>query len=551
MMENIKIIVMNEEHVVPKGTTLLELSREYQNKFQYPIILAKVNDSYHELSDTIDRPVDITFFDLTARVAHRVYVNGLVFLNIYAVKELFGKDANIVVQHSIDKGIYIETNFPLTEKKLEQLEEKMHEIIKKNIPILRVNASRRDAIQYYQKVGDKAKEGIMKYNTNTYVTLYRLGNLYNYFYNYMPPTTGCLGHFAFTYLNEKGYVLRFPTIYITNEIKEYVHHNNMFEVFRECREWAKVMHIQNVVELNEVVSNGRIGDLIRIDETLQSNRLLNVAKEIFERRNEIKVILIAGPSSSGKTTTTNKLCMYLRSFGLNPKMLSMDDYFVERDETPLDEDGNYDYESLKALDLNLFNHQVEQLLHQEEIVIPTYNFLIGSKQYKRKMRLEKDEILVIEGIHGLNNTILDNIERNKKFKIYISALTELNLDNHNRISTTDNRLLRRIIRDNRTRGYDVVKTLENWPLVRKGEENNIFPYQDEADFTFNSALIYELGVLKTYVEPLLYSVSQDSEYYEEAKRLINFLRVFLPIPSEDIPQDSVLREFIGGSCFHE
>lgn len=542
---------MNEEREIPKGMTLLELSHEYQKNFKYPIIIAKVNGAYKELKEKIEKPVDITFFDLTYRTAHRVYLNGLIFLNIYAIKELFGSKADIFVQHSIDKGIYIETNFLLTENKLQQINEKMREIVEKNLDIIKVNASRRDAINYYQKVGDKPKEGIMKYTTNTYITLYRLGNLYNYFYYDMPPHTGCLSHFAFTYLNDHGYVLRFPTIYIKDKIKEYEHHQNMFDVFKEYRDWAKVMHIQNVVELNDVVSKGRIADLIRIDETLQSNRLLKVAKQVYEKKDELKLILIAGPSSSGKTTTTNKLCMYLKSFGLNPKMLSMDDYFVEREDTPLDEDGNYDYESLRAIDLDLFNKQIEQLLNLEEVTIPTYNFLIGSKQYKKKMKLEENDILLIEGIHCLNPTILENIDRNKKFKIYISALTELNLDNHNRISTTDNRLLRRIIRDNRTRGYGVEKTLENWPLVRKGEENNIFPYQDEADFTFNSALIYELGVLKTYVEPLLYSVGQDSKHYEEAKRLINFLRIFLPIPSEAIPQDSLLREFIGGSCFHD
>ncbi len=551
MIDTIKIIVMNEEREIPKGMSLLELSREYQDRFQYPIIIAKVNDSYQELREKIIKPVDITFFDLTSRMGNRIYVNGLIFLNLYAVKKLWGNEANIVVQHSIDKGIYIETNFALTEQKVKQLEQKMHELVKQDLEIARVNVSRRDAIDYFKKVKDEAKEGIMKYNTNTYITLYRLGNWYNYFYNYMPVDTTGLDYFALTYLNQNGYVLRFPTVYLNKQIKEYEHHENMFEVFKECREWAKVMNIQNVVELNNVVAKGRIGDLIRIDETLQSNRLLQVAKEIFQKKDQLKLILIAGPSSSGKTTTTNKLCMYLKSFGLNPKMLSMDDYFVERDDTPLDEEGNYDYESLRALDLDLFNQQIEKLLKQEEVMIPTYNFILGTKQYKRKMQLGKDDILLIEGIHGLNPTILPNVPREKKFKIYISALTELNLDDHNRIPTTDNRLLRRMIRDNRTRGYDVTKTLENWPMVRKGEEQYIFPYQDEADVTFNSALIYELGVLKTYVEPLLYSVDQNSEYYEEAKRLINFLRMFLPIPSEAIPQDSILREFIGGSCFHD
>lgn len=551
MIDTIKVIVMNEEKEIPKGITLLELSREYQDKFRYPIIIAKVNDSYQELSEKIVKPVDITFFDLTSRIGNRIYVNGLIFLNLYAVKKCFGNDANIIVQHSIDKGIYIETNFELSSDKLNQIEKTMKDMVEQDLEITKINASRRDAIDYFKKVKDYPKEGIMKYNTNTYITLYRLGNLYNYFYNYMPVDTKSLSHFELTYLNEKGYVLRFPTVYVNNEIKPYQHHENMFEVFKECRTWAKVMHIQNVVDLNDVVAKGRIDDLIRIDETLQSQRLLSVAKDIYEKKDKIKLILIAGPSSSGKTTSTNKLCMYLKSFGLNPKMLSMDDYFVEREDTPLDEDGNYDYESLKAIDLELFNSQVEALLKGEEVVIPTYNFILGTKQYKKSMQLGENEILLIEGIHGLNTMILPNIPREEKFKIYISALTELNLDNHNRISTTDNRLLRRIIRDNRTRGYDVTKTLENWPFVRKGEENYIFPFQDEADFTFNSALIYELGVLKTYVEPLLYSVDQNSEYYEEAKRLINFLRMFLPIPSEAIPQDSVLREFIGGSCFHD
>lgn len=551
MIDTIKVIVMNEEREIPKGMTLLELSREYQDKFHYPIIIAKVNDSYQELREKIMKPVDITFFDLTSRIGNRIYVNGLIFLNLYAVKKLWGNDANIIVQHSIDKGIYIETNFELSEERLNQLESTMHNVVDQNLEITKINASRRDAMDYFKKIKDIPKVGIMKYNTNTYISLYRLGNLYNYFYNYMPVDTKSLGHFELTYLNEKGYVLRFPTVYLNESIKPYEHHKNMFEVFKEYRNWAKVMHVQNVVDLNDIIAKGRINDLIRIDETLQSQRLLSVAKEIFSRKDQIKLILIAGPSSSGKTTMTNKLCMYLKSFGLNPKMLSMDDYFVERENTPLDQDGNYDYESLRALDLDLFNSQVEKLLKNEEVVIPTYNFVLGTKQYRKKMKLGENEILLIEGIHGLNNTILPNIPREAKFKIYISALTELNLDNHNRIPTTDNRLLRRIIRDNRTRGYDVTKTLENWPLVRKGEENYIFPFQDEADFTFNSALIYEIGVLKTYVEPLLYSVDQNSEYYEEAKRLINFLRTFLPIPADAVPQDSILREFIGGSCFHD
>jgi len=276
-----------------------------------------------------------------------------------------------------------------------------------------------------------------------------------------------------------------------------------------------------------------------------------LAKNINSKRKDLKIVLIAGPSSAGKTTTSKKLCMYLKSFGLNPQVISMDDYFVERKDNPVDENGNPDYECLEALDLKLFDKQIEELLSKKKVKIPTYNFALGEKEYKRELCLEEEDILVIEGIHALDKKILTNIPKNKKYKVYISPLTELNMDDHNRVSTTDNRLLRRIIRDNRTRGYNVERTLRIWPSVRAGEEKYIFPFQDEADYTFNSALIYEIGVLKTYVEPLLYSVPSDSEYYEEAKRLLNFLRLFLPIPADAIPQDSILREFVGGSCFSD
>ena len=325
----------------------------------------------------------------------------------------------------------------------------------------------------------------------------------------------------------------------------------MFKVFKECREWTKLMKIETIADLNGVVSRGKIADLIRIDETLQSNRLLSVARKIVDNKKDKKIILLAGPSSSGKTTTTTKLCMYLKSFGLNPKMISMDDYFVDRDKTPVNEKGEKDYESIDAVDNELLTKQVDDLLNSKEGLAPIYNFKEGVKEFVKEMKLDKDDILLIEGIHALNPKVLKEIPAKNKFKIYLSALTELNIDYHNRFPTTDNRLLRRIIRDNRTRGYNVVDTLKVRNNVRNGEEKYIFPYQDEADVTINTALIYELGVLKTYVEPLLYSVDEDSIYYEEAKRLLNVLRLILPIPSESIPDDSIIREFIGGSCFHD
>ncbi len=551
MIETIEITINKQKYQLSKGVTLQEIAKEFQKEFAYPILLARVNNQLKELFEPVEDKANIEFLDLTSREGNRSHISGLTYILIYAVKRLYGKKANIVVQHSLDKGIYIEANFKLNESKVEEIKAMMKSLVEADMPINKITIDRIEAMKYFEEMKDYAKAGVMLYNTNTYVNLYRLGNYYNYFYNYMPDSTGKLGAFDLTYIKDNGFILQFPTVYIKDKIKKYEHHPHMFEVFKEYRDWAKIMHIENSVDLNKIVSTGKINDLIRIDETLQSNKLLTLAKEINSKRNKIKIVLMAGPSSSGKTTTSRKLCMYLKSSGLNPKVLSMDDYFVERKDNPLDENGKPDYECLEAIDLKLFDKQIASLLKGEKVKIPTYNFSLGEKEFKQEMQLEEKDILVIEGIHALDNKILTNISRDQKYKIYISALTELNMDDHNRISTTDNRLLRRIIRDNRTRGYNVEHTLKIWDSVRRGEEKYIFPFQDDADFTINSALIYEIGVLKTYVEPLLYSVPSDSPYYEESKRLINFLRLFLPIPADAIPQDSILREFIGGSCFHE
>ena len=551
VIEEITVTINSKEVKIPSGITLLQLSKEYQKDYRFPIILASVNNVYRELSYVINDPCGIVFYDLNSKIGNRSHIAGLTFLLLVAVKDIFGLNANIKVMHSLDKGIYIETSFPLTETILKSIARKVLNLVDMDMAITKVSVERLSAIKYFESVNDLAKAKIMQYNTNTYITLYRIGNYYNYFYHQMPPSTGCLKDFKLTYLNDNGFVLQFPTVYSNNQIKPYVHHENMFKVFKECRDWTKLMKIETIADLNEVVSKGKIADLIRIDETLQSNRLLGVAKEIVKHKKTKKIILLAGPSSSGKTTTTTKLCMYLRSFGLNPKMISMDDYFVERDETPLNDKGEKDYECFEAVDNTLLSKQIKSLLKGEEIIAPVYDFKAGKKEFIKKMTLDNNDILLIEGIHALNPKVLKDIPAENKFKIYLSALTELNIDNHNRFPTTDNRLLRRIIRDNRTRGYSVSATLAAWGNVRIGEEKYIFPYQDEADVTINTALIYELGVLKTYVEPLLYSVDEESLYYEEAKRLLNILRLILPIPSESIPADSIIREFIGGSCFHD
>lgn len=551
MIEEVKVTINGREESVPVGTTLLQLSKEYQKGYRFPIILASVNNVYKELSYVVNESCGITFYDLNSKIGNRAHIAGLTFLLIVAVKEIFGNNANITVMHSLDKGIYIKTSFPLTETILRSIAKKMLKLVDMDLAITKVSVERISAIHYFESINDLTKARIMKYNTNTYITLYRLSNYYNYFYGQMPPSTSSLKEFKLTYLDDNGFILQFPTMYSNNQIKPYVHHENMFKVFKECREWTKLMKIETIADLNDVVSRGKIADLIRIDETLQSNRLLGVARKIVSSKKDKKIILIAGPSSSGKTTTTTKLCMYLKSFGLNPKMISMDDYFVERDKTPLNEKGEKDYESINAVDNKLLTKQVNELLEGKVVMAPIYNFKEGVKEFVKELKLDKDDILLIEGIHALNPKVLKDIPAKNKFRIYLSALTELNIDNHNRFPTTDNRLLRRIIRDNRTRGYNVVDTLKVWSNVRRGEEKYIFPYQDEADITINTALIYELGVLKTYVEPLLYSVDEDSLYYEEAKRLLNILRLILPIPSESIPDDSIIREFIGGSCYHE
>ena len=550
MIESIEVTINNQKYRVSSGVTLEEVAAKLQKEYKYPILLAKVNGITKELSCKVQDSSNIEFLDLTSKEGNRTHISGLTYILLYAVKRLYAKDANIYVQHSLDKGIYVETSFKLTPSKIENIKAEMDRIVENDLPIIRTTIDRLEAINYFKTVGNEVKAEVLRYNTNTYVTLYRLGNYYNYFYNLMPTSTSKISAFDLTYIKDNAFVMRFPTIYQPNKIKEYEEHPGMFSAFQEFRDWGKIMKITTSVDLNKIVSSGKINDLIRIDETLQSNRLLNLAKTIHQNK-KIKIVLMAGPSSSGKTTTSRKLCMYLQSFGLTPKVLSMDDYFHERKDTPKDANGNYDFECLEAVDLKLFNSQLADLLKGEKVQVPTFNFGLGKKEYRHELQLAKDDIIVIEGIHALNPKILTNIPRENKFKIYICPLTEINMDDHNRVSTTDNRLLRRIIRDNRTRNYSVEKTLAAWSKVRTGEEKYIFPYQDEADFTMNSALIYEIGALKTYVEPLLYSVPYDSPYYEESKRLLNFLRIFLPIPADEIPKDSVLREFIGNGCFHD
>ncbi len=549
MIGNVEIKVMGEKRSVSSGLTYYDLAKEYQPKCSYPILLVKIGNTYKELSEYVCNGDEIEFVDLKNSYGNKVYINSLVLLLSYSVTKALGFSSKVFVKFSIDKGIYITTNFELTEEKLKKIKDTMQETVDANLKITRCRVTKKEALEYFKSQKDTSKVNSLNFITNTNVTLYKLGSTYDYFYSLMPVDTGVLQEFDLHYLNNRGFVLLFPTIY-TKGIKPYEHHAALFEVFSEFDKWAAAMEIGNVADLNKVVSNGKVDDIIRIEETLQSARLLQIAFKIVSKKKDAKVILMAGPSSSGKTTTCRKLSMYLRGFGLKPREISMDNYFIERDKTPLDENGEPDFECLEALDIKSFDNDVKNLLSGKGVKLPTYNFITGRREPgTEETFLGENEVLLIEGIHALNDKLLTSIDRKNKFKIYLSPLTVLTIDNHNRISTTDNRLLRRIVRDNRTRGYNVENTLKAWKKVRNGEEKHIFPNQDAADAVFNTALLYEIGVLKTYVEPLLYSVPMDSPHYNDARRLINMLKTFLPIPSDAVPDDSLLREFIGGSCF--
>lgn len=550
--ETIEVTVNGKRQEIIKDISLYDLLKTINLESKLPIILAKVDNRYKELSYTVKRPCTIEYVDILDKEGNRAYLNGLLYLMIYAGKNVLKKH-NFIVQHSIDKGIYIKTDKKITKEDVALLKKEMKEVIKINLNIEKLNVNRIDAMDYFKSIGDESKVNLLQYNTNSFITLYKLGHMYNFFFSMMPVEVRCLERFDLKYLNENGFVLLYQTSFMKEEIKSFEFHKKVFEEFEHYFEWMKAVNAEQVSALNKIVSSGKIGDFIRIDETIQSYMLVNIARQIYDNKDKIKIVLIAGPSSSGKTTTCNKLAMYLNGFGFHPRGISMDNYFRARESAPLDEFGKPDLESIDCLDLDLFNEQIAKIIGGEEVRLPIYDFIAGKPNYTQgeKIKLDSKDILIVEGIHALNPALLSNVPKKNKLRIYIAPFSCMNFDNQNRISTTDNRLLRRIIRDNTHRGYKVEQTLSNWDSVRRGEERNIFPFQDEADIVFNTAHVYEMGVLKTYVEPLLYSVDINSPYYEEAKRLINMLKMFLPISSEDIPKDSIVREFIGGGCFKQ
>ena len=546
-MEKVKVTYLGKSYMYPRDITLEDISKDFQKNYSETIIMAEVNGRPCELNYKVTDDVTVDFFDLTSPTGNRVYESGLIFVLEKACLNMLNSE--IEVKYSIDKGIYIKTYKKITKEDLDKVSREMKEIVKRNLPIQKNLVNRLEAIDYYKSTKNYDKVNVLKYSVNTNVNLYRLMDIYNYFFSYLPVSTGALKEFKLTYIDQNSFVLRYPNIYYLNKIPVYKHHDKLFNEFKKYDEWSEKLGIENVSSLNNKVTKGNVDDIVLLSENIQNNSLFKISETIYNNK-KLKLILLAGPSSSGKTTTSKKLELFLKGFGLNPIAISIDNYFVDRDKTPRLPDGSYDFESLNAINVELFNKNLKDLLDGKEVTLPVYNFITGKSELSdESIKLGEKEILIVEGLHALNEELTYSIDKKNKYKIYLCPLTVLSLDNHNRIRTTDNRLLRRIVRDNRTRGYSASDTLSTWGKVREGEEKYVFPFQDEADVIFNTSLIYELGVLKTYAEPLLYSVEESDPMYKEAVRLLNLLKNILPISNDYIPVDSIVREFIGGGYF--
>lgn len=527
--------------------TIYDLMKE-QN-LENEVIAVIIDNDITELSTKLKIDTKMKLIKIKDRMGAKIYRSGLKFLYITAVKELFGRNTNVELLHSLDKGIYTRINLELNNTMVDEIKAKMHELVKEDIRITRVVTSRKEAISYFNSVKEYEKSLTYKQMTGEMLTLYSMLDYYNYFYTKMPYSTKILTSFDLTLTTDKGVMLEYPSTF-DMKIPEYTHMPQVLNVFDNYAVWAEKLGVKYVSEVNNVVINGKIKEFIELNEIKQNNDLLEIANKIQNNINDIKIVLIAGPSSSGKTTTCKKLALYLKSKGLNPFTLSTDDFFKDRKDTPKNEKGEYEYDIPEAIDIDLFNEKLDALLKGEETTLPTYNFLTGEKEYKHPpVSLKNRDLLIVEGIHTLNELLTSKIPRENKLKIYISPFTPLGLDRHNHVSTVDLRLIRRIVRDARTRGYNAVDTLKSWRNVRISEEKYIFPYQKEADIVLNTALIYELGILKTFAVPLLYNINYKSEYYTEAKRIINFLKIFLNIPESALPETALLREFVGGGYF--
>lgn len=548
----VRIKINGEEKLYEEGIKYEIIAREYQHLYQDTIALVFADGKIKELMKRVDRDCELSFATYGDSIGHKTYVRSAIMLLMKAIKDIAGFEtaAATKVEFAIGAGYYCQfkENYSLDDKQIEKVKERMQELVEADIPITKKAYPAADAIALFEKCGMMDKVKLFRYRRSSNINVYCLGDYYDYYYGFMLPSSGYVNCFDLLPY-EDGMILLLPEQSEPDKLPVFEPRQKLFQALLQTGKWGAQIGIDTVGDLNDQICEGNIADMILVQEALQERRIGEIARDIA-RREGVKFVMIAGPSSSGKTTFSHRLSIQLRTYGLKPHPIGLDNYYLNHDKTPLDEDGNPDFECIEALDVEQFNQDMGKLLAGESVELPTFNFKTGRREYNGKVTtLGEDDILVIEGIHGLNEKMSYSLPAECKYKIYISALTSLNVDEHNRIPTTDGRLLRRLVRDARTRGATAKKTIEMWPSVRRGEEKYIFPFQEQADAMFNSALIYELAVLKQYAEPLLFSIRKGEPEYHEAKRLLKFLEYFLGVSSENLPNNSLCREFVGGSCF--
>nr|WP_326183811.1 nucleoside kinase [uncultured Oscillibacter sp.] len=548
----LRVTVDGAKRSYPFGTPYRDIADDFQKQYEYDILLVNRDGRLCELHKTLDRDCSLKMITAKEKPGMQTYERSVVFLMLKAFYDVVGREnlERISVEFSISHALFIQArgNFVLNQGLLERVDRRMEELVRLELPLRKTSINTDDAVELFRQVQLPDKARLLSFRINSHVNVYSMDGFTDYFYGYMVPHTGYLKCFGLQ-LFESGFVLRLPDPQHPDRLGSFQPSLKVFRELYDATVKAEALHVSNVAEMNETISQGNSSQIILAHEAMMEKKIGDIAEEIA-RRKGVRFVMIAGPSSSGKTTFSHRLSTQLFACGLRPHAIATDNYFKNRAETPRDANGQYDFESLGAMDVDLFNADMTRLLHGETVEIPQFNFKKGVREYTGNyLTLGAQDVLVIEGIHCLNDQFTYSLPRESKYKIYISCLTTLNIDDHNRIPTTDARLLRRIERDARTRGYSAQATIRMWPSVRNGEENNIFPFQDSADVIFNSALVYEIALLKPYVEPLLFGVPKDSEEYIEAKRLLKFLNYFLPIPADDVPRTSLLREFIGGGCY--
>lgn len=553
MRKEVEIVCSNtqEKRKMTPGLNLTEIAVEFNVKLNNPIIGAMVNNTLKELSYEVYSPKTINFIDISHPAGMRMYQRSLFFVLQKAVKDLI-PGSSIRIEHSVSKGFYCEIdgcNQALELPLIFNIGDRMRELVAADIAFRRDKVLTKDVVALFENSGHLEKAKLFRTRPKLYTSVYYLGDTADYFFGGLVPSTGFLKVFDLVKYY-KGMLLRIPKRSKPDEVEDIEIQTKMFDIFQEYKDWVDILEVGSVATINEQVQQGFSSELIKISEALHEKKVSQIADKIYCQRDKVQVVLISGPSSSGKTTFAKRLSVQLKVSGLKPYTISLDNYFVNREETPLDENGELDFESLHALDVKLFNNDLIRLLKGEKVELPKFSFEKGKRFYDNTfLQIDGNGIIVIEGIHALNPDLTPLIPAEKKYKIYVSALTSLSFDRINRIPTTDNRLIRRIIRDNRYRGYSALETIRRWESVRRGEDKNIFPYQEQADVMFNSALLYELSVLKSYAEPILYELPSTEPEYSESMRLQKFLSYFTPISEREVPPTSILREFLGGSTF--